>query len=76
MSDLPTIKITAIPLTAETMSKHIDVDASGMPRFEYDLDGAADRTLKVMARTVNGRLACGETLRDDDFVLTKLCGRA
>jgi (2R)-sulfolactate sulfo-lyase subunit beta len=74
VSDLPTIKITAIPLTAETMSEHIDV--SGMLRFEYDLDGAADRTLKVMARTVNGRLACAETLRDDDFVLTKPYGRA
>ena len=37
-----------------------------------DLDGAADRTMEVMARTVNGRLTCAETLRHDDFVITKL----
>jgi (2R)-sulfolactate sulfo-lyase subunit beta len=69
---LPTIKITANPLTAETMSEHIDVDVSGLLRFEYDLDGAADRTMELMARTINGRLTCAETLRHDDFVLTKL----
>ncbi|MBT8212859.1 MAG: UxaA family hydrolase [Acidimicrobiia bacterium] len=69
---LPTIKITANPLTAETMTEHIDVDVSGLLRFEYPLDGAADRTLETMARTVNGRLTCAETLRHDDFVITKL----
>ncbi len=69
---LPTIKITANPLTVETMSEHIDVDVSGLLRFEYDLDGAADRAMEVMARTINGRLTCAETLRHDDFVLTKL----
>jgi (2R)-sulfolactate sulfo-lyase subunit beta len=69
---LPTIKITANPLTAGTMSEHVDVDVSGMLRFEYPLDGAADRTMDVMARTINGRLTCAETLRHDDFVLTKL----
>jgi (2R)-sulfolactate sulfo-lyase subunit beta len=69
---LPTIKITANPLTVETMSEHIDVDVSGLLSFEYNLDGAADRTLEVMARTINGRLTCAETLRHDDFVLTKL----
>ena len=69
---LPTIKITANPLTAETMREHIDVDVSGLLRFEYPLDGAADRTMDVMASTINGRLTCAETLRHDDFVLTKL----
>jgi (2R)-sulfolactate sulfo-lyase subunit beta len=69
---LPTIKITANPLTAETMPEHIDVDVSGLLRFEYPLDGAADRTLEVMAQTINGRLTCAETLRHDDFVITKL----
>jgi len=69
---LPTIKITANPLTAETMTEHIDVDVSGLLRFEYSLDGAADRTMEVMARTINGRLTCAETLRHDDFVITKL----
>ncbi len=69
---LPTIKITANPLTVETMSEHIDVDVSGLLRFDYNLDGAADRTMEVMARTINGRLTCAETLRHDDFVITKL----
>lgn len=69
---LPTIKITANPLTVETMVEHIDVDVTGLLRFEYSLDGAADRTMEIMARTINGRLTCAETLRHDDFVLTKL----
>jgi (2R)-sulfolactate sulfo-lyase subunit beta len=69
---LPTIKMTANPLTVETMSEHVDVDVSGLLRFEYNLDGAADRTMEMIARTINGRLTCAETLRHDDFVLTKL----
>lgn len=69
---LPTVKITANPLTVATMSEHIDVDVSGMLSFDFNLDGAADRTMEVMARTINGRLTCAETLRHDDFVLTKL----
>lgn len=69
---LPVIKLSANPLTVETMSEHIDVDLSGLLRFEYNLDGAADRTLEVMARTVNGRLTNAETLRHEEFVITKL----
>ena len=69
---LPVIKLTANPLTASTMSEHIDVDLSGMLRFEFNLDGAADRTLEVMAHTINGRLTNAETLRHDEFVITKL----
>lgn len=69
---LPVIKISANPLTVETMSEHIDVDVTGLLRFEYNLDGAADRTMEMMARTVNGRLTSAEILRHDDFVLTKL----
>ncbi|NNC91898.1 MAG: UxaA family hydrolase [Acidimicrobiia bacterium] len=69
---LPTIKMTANPLTFETMSEHVDVDVTGLLRFEYNLDSAADRTMEMMASTINGRLTCAETLRHDDFVLTKL----
>jgi (2R)-sulfolactate sulfo-lyase subunit beta len=69
---LPVIKMSANPLTVETMSEHIDVDLSGMLRFEYNLDGAADRTMEMMARTINGRMTSAETLRHDDFVITKL----
>jgi (2R)-sulfolactate sulfo-lyase subunit beta len=69
---LPVIKLSANPLTVETMSEHIDVDISGLLRFEYNLDGAADRALEMMAHTINGRLTSAETLRHDEFVLTKL----
>jgi (2R)-sulfolactate sulfo-lyase subunit beta len=41
-------------------------------RFEINLDEAADKTMGVMAQTINGRLVSAETLRHDDFVLTKL----
>ena len=69
---LPVIKHSANPLTVETMSEHIDVDLTGLLRFEYNLDGAADRAMEMMAHTINGRLTCAETLRHDEFVLTKL----
>ena len=74
MSDLPTSEVTANSLTGETMSEHIHV--SGMLRFEYDFEDVAHRTLKVMARTVNGRLTGAETLCHDDVVPTKLHRRA
>lgn len=69
---LPVIKLSANPLTVETMSEHIDVDLTGLLRFDYNLDGAADRVMEMMAHTINGRLTSAETLRHDDFVLTKL----
>jgi (2R)-sulfolactate sulfo-lyase subunit beta len=69
---LPVIKMSGNPLTVETMSEHIDVDLTGLLRFEYNLDGAADRVMEIMAHTVNGRLTSAEALRHDDFVLTKL----
>jgi len=68
----PVIKLSANPLTIETMSEHIDVDLSGLLRFEHNLDGAADRTLEMMAHTINGRLTNAETLHHDEFVITKL----
>ena len=69
---LPVIKMSGNPLTVETMSEHIDVDLTGLLRFEYNLDGAADRAMEIMAHTANGRLTSAEALRHDDFVLTKL----
>ncbi|MBI9046285.1 MAG: UxaA family hydrolase [Anaerolineaceae bacterium] len=69
---LPVMKLSANPLTVETMSEHIDVDISGLLRFEYNLDGAADLTMEMMAHTINGRLTSAEALRHDEFVLTKL----
>jgi len=68
----PVIKLSANPLTVETMSEHIDVDLSGLLRFDYNLDGAADRTMEMLAHTINGRLTNAETLHHDEFVITKL----
>lgn len=69
---IPVMKITANPLTIETMSEHVDVDVSDMLRLEMTLDEAADRTLDVMAHTVRGRLTAAEALRHNEFVITKL----
>jgi (2R)-sulfolactate sulfo-lyase subunit beta len=69
---VPVIKLSANPLTVETMAEHIDVDLTGLLRFEYNLDGAADLAMAMMAQTINGRLTSAETLRHDEFVLTKL----
>jgi (2R)-sulfolactate sulfo-lyase subunit beta len=69
---VPVIKMSANPLTVETMSEHIDVDLTGLLRFEYNLDGAADRAMEMLAHTINGRMTSTETLRHDEFVITKL----
>ena len=69
---LPVIKMSANPLTVSTMSEHIDIDLTGLLRFEINLDQAADLALEMLAKTVNGRLTSAEVLRHDEFVLTKL----
>jgi (2R)-sulfolactate sulfo-lyase subunit beta len=69
---VPVIKHSANPLTVETMSEHIDVDLSGLLRFEFNLDGAADLAMNMLGRTINGRLTSAEALRHDEFVITKL----
>jgi (2R)-sulfolactate sulfo-lyase subunit beta len=68
----PVIKLSANPLTVVTMSEHIDVDLSGLLHFDYNLDGAADCTMEMLARTINGRLTAAEVLQHDEFVITKL----
>jgi (2R)-sulfolactate sulfo-lyase subunit beta len=69
---VPVIKLSANPLTVETMSEHIDVDLSAMLRIEMNLDEAADAALLMLERTINGRMTCAEILRHNEFVLTKL----
>ncbi|MBI5396051.1 MAG: UxaA family hydrolase [Verrucomicrobia bacterium] len=69
---IPVIKLSANPLTVKTMSEHIDVDLTGILRVEMTLDQAADAAMKMLERTINGRLTAAETLRHDEFVLTKL----
>ncbi len=69
---IPVMKISANPLTVSTMREHFDVDITDLLRLEMTLDEAADKTMEVMAQTVNGRLTAAEALRHNEFVLTKL----
>lgn len=69
---VPTVKITANPLTARTMSEHIDVDVSGLLWRQYNLEEAGDRLLGYLDRVISGRLTCAEALGHREFVITKL----
>ncbi|MBO0803198.1 MAG: UxaA family hydrolase [Nocardiopsaceae bacterium] len=68
----PVVKLTANPLTAETMSEHIDLDCSGLLRRECDLTEAGDQLMEVIDRTVRGRLTGAEVMGHREFSLTKL----
>ncbi|WP_027946888.1 UxaA family hydrolase [Amycolatopsis taiwanensis] len=68
----PVVKLTANPVTAETMSEHIDLDCSGLLRREYDLKSAGDQLMSIIDRTINGRLTCAEVMGHREFVLTRL----
>ena len=69
---VPVIKLSANPLTCETMSEHIDLDVSAILRGEMTLDEAGDRLIELMVRTCNGRFTATEALGHREFVLTKL----
>jgi len=68
----PVIKLTANPLTAKTMSEHIDVDVSKILSRQMNLDQAGDELIKSTLRVANGRLTCAEALGHKEFVMTKL----
>jgi (2R)-sulfolactate sulfo-lyase subunit beta len=68
----PVVKLTANPLTARTMSEHVDLDCSGLLSRDYDLTEAGDRLMAICDRTINGRLTCAEALGHREFVLTRL----
>lgn len=68
----PVVKLTGNPITAQTMSEHIDLDVSGLLRREMTLNEAGARLMEVVARTINGRRTCAEALGHREFVLTKL----
>ena len=68
----PVIKLTANPLTAKTMSEHIDLDVSKILSREMNLDQAGDELIKATLRVANGRLTCAEALGHKEFVMTKL----
>ena len=68
----PVIKLTANPMTARTMSEHIDVDVSGILRREMTMDEAGDKLIECTLRTCNGRLTAAEALGHREYVMTKL----
>ncbi len=68
----PVIKLSANPVTVETMSEHIDFDCSAILQGNLTLDEAGDKLLDLMVRTCNGRLTAQEALGHEEFVLTKL----
>jgi len=68
----PVIKVTANPKTVATMSEHVDVDVSGLLRFEYDLPSAGDRLMAIIDRTINGRWTAAEALGHREYTFTKL----
>jgi (2R)-sulfolactate sulfo-lyase subunit beta len=68
----PVIKITANPLTAGTMSEHVDVDVQGLLSRQLSLEEAGDKLMETIGRTVNGRLTAAEALGHKEFVMTKL----
>jgi (2R)-sulfolactate sulfo-lyase subunit beta len=69
---LPVIKLSANPITCQTMSEHIDLDVSAILRGEMTLDEAGDKLIEIIVKTANGRLTAAEALGHREFVLTKL----
>ena len=69
---VPVVKMTANPITAETMPEHIDLDVSGLLRGAESLVDAGERLWELVARTALGRLTCAESLGHREFVITKL----
>ncbi len=69
---IPVIKLSANPLTCETMREHIDFDCSALLRGEMTFDQSGDLLLDLLTRTANGRLTANEVLGHREFVLTKL----
>ncbi|HUY30476.1 MAG TPA: UxaA family hydrolase [Acidimicrobiales bacterium] len=68
----PVIKLTANPVTAATMSEHIDLDVSAILTGEMTLAAAGDLLEELVERTICGRLTAAEVLGHREYVLTKL----
>ncbi|GGD61693.1 UxaA family hydrolase [Paenibacillus nasutitermitis] len=68
----PVIKVTANPMTAGSMSEHVDVDCSGLLTREMNLTEAGDQLMDYLCRVVNGRYTSAEALGHKEFVMTKL----
>jgi (2R)-sulfolactate sulfo-lyase subunit beta len=68
----PVIKVTGNPITATTMTEHIDHDVSGLLSRALNLKQAGDCLMDIFTRTVNGRLTCAEALGHREFSPTRL----
>ena len=68
----PVVKLTANPLTAKSMSEHVDCDVSKLLSREMNMSEAGDELIKTTLRVANGRLTCAEALGHKEFVMTKL----
>ena len=68
----PVLKLSANPLTCETMSEHIDYDCSAILKGELTLDQSGDGLMDMIRRTCNGRMTATEVLRHREFIMTKL----
>ena len=68
----PVVKLTANPLTAKSMSEHVDCDVSKLLSREMNMSDAGDELIKTTLRVANGRLTCAEALGHREFVMTKL----
>lgn len=68
----PVIKLTANPITASTMSEHIDLDVSEILNGTLTLEQAGDLLSALVDETICGRLTSAEVLGHREFVLTKL----
>ena len=68
----PVVKLTANPLTAKSMSEHVDCDVSKILSREMNLSEAGDKLIETTLRVANGRLTCAEALGHKEFVMTKL----
>jgi (2R)-sulfolactate sulfo-lyase subunit beta len=69
---MPVIKLSANPLTCDTMSEHVDYNCSAILRGELTLEQSGEGLLEMLRRTCNGRLTANEVLGHREFVLTKL----
>ena len=69
---VPVIKLSANPITCETMSEHIDLDVSAILQGTVTHEEAGERLLDLTIRTANGRFTAAEALGHREFVLTKL----
>ena len=68
----PVIKLSANPITCDTMSEHIDLDVRQILQGEMTLDMAGDKLLECVRNTANGRFTSAEALGHVEFVITKL----